>query len=60
MHVFNWSGKEKYPLADAVEVWKKYLAELGGDKTLLLEFMPDGSIDTLKREAQALKIIAEA
>ena len=60
VHVFNWSGKEKYPLADAAEIWKKYLAELGGDKTLLLEFMPDGSIDSLKREAEALRVIAEA
>jgi hypothetical protein len=58
--VFNWSGKEKYPLADATEIWKKYLAELGGYKTLLLEFMPDGSIDSLKREAEALRVIAEA
>ena len=60
VHVFNWSGKEKYPLADAAEIWKKYLAELGGYKTLLLEFMPDGSIDSLKREAEALRVIAEA
>ncbi|MBQ2732752.1 MAG: TIM barrel protein [Clostridia bacterium] len=59
-HVFNWSGKEKYPLADGVSTWKKYLAALGGDKTLLLEFMPDGRLESLSAEAEALKMIAEA
>lgn len=58
VHVFNWSGKEKYPLSDAVDTWKRYLNALGGNKTLLLEFMPDGSLESLKREAEALKEIA--
>ncbi len=58
VHVFNWSGKEKFPLSDAADTWKKYLAALGGDKTLLLEFMPDGMLESLKREAEALKVIA--
>ncbi len=58
VHVFNWLGKEKYPLSDAVETWKRYLAALGGNKTLLLEFMPDGKLESLKREAEALKHIA--
>ncbi len=58
VHVFNWSGKEKYPLEDALETWKKYLSALGANKTMLLEFMPDGKLESLKREAQSLKKIA--
>lgn len=58
VHVFNWSGKDKYPLADAVGTWKRYLDVLGKDKTLLLEFMPDGNIDSLDMEAKALRQIA--
>ena len=53
-HVFNWEGNEKYPLEDAVSDWKDYLAELPDDIYLLLEFMPDGKIESLEREATAL------
>jgi len=58
LHVFNWCKKEKYPLGEAKELWKQYLACFPGDKTLLLEFMPDGRIESLCAEAQALKEIA--
>ena len=54
IHVFNWKQKEKYPLADAKDIWKKYLSNFK-DNTLLLEFMPDGKIESLKTEADALK-----
>ena len=57
--VFNWSGKEKYPLSDAVDIWRGYLDALGGERTLLLEFMPDGRIESLAIEADALRAIAD-
>ena len=57
LHVFNWKGKERYPLRDARELWKQYLSCLTGDKTLLLEFMPDDEIKTLPEEASALREI---
>lgn len=57
IHVFNWKGRERYPLQDVKDIWKKYLACFEGNKTLLLEFMPDDKIDSLKTEAEALKEI---
>lgn len=57
IHVFNWEGKNKYPLIGAKDIWRDYLAQLGKDKTLLLEFMPDNSIQSLKAEADSLRII---
>lgn len=54
IHVFNWLGNEKYHLCDGVDVWKKYLDCFEDNKTLLLEFMPDGRIESLSREADAL------
>lgn len=59
IHVFNWKGKEKYPLADAKDIWRKYLSCFDGDKVLLLEFMPDGKLETLATEAAALMEIAK-
>ena len=59
LHVFNWQGREKYPLHLAQEVWKAYLHCFVPGKTLLLEFMPDNKIETLKQEATALKEIAQ-
>ena len=58
VHVFNWRGYEKYPLIDAKDIWKTYLSCFSDIKNLLLEFMPDGKITTLKTEAIALKEIA--
>lgn len=57
IHVFNWEGKGKYPLSEAVEIWKKYLSFFDGSQMLLLEFMPDGKPETLGAEAKALKEI---
>ena len=59
VHVFNWEGKNKFPLCDAVKVWKKYLKCFEGEHALLLEFMPDGKIESLNEEAQALFKIVE-
>lgn len=58
IHVFNWKGNEKYPLADAKDIWKSYVSCFEDDKHLLLEFMPDDQIETLRTEADALKEIA--
>lgn len=54
LHVFNWKGKERFPLAQALGLWQKYLNCFPGDRTLLLEFMPDNNIATLPGEATAL------
>ncbi len=59
IHVFNWMGNEKYPLADAKDIWKRYLSCFDDNKNLLLEFMPDDKIETLQGEADALKEITE-
>ena len=59
IHVFHWEGKLKLPLAPATDVWKRYLAQFPPYQTLLLEFMPDGKIESLKTEAAALRKIAE-
>ena len=64
IHVFNWNCPnggpvEKYPLAQAEETWKEYLAQIPGDRALLLEFMPDDRLKTLAAEAVALKAIAQ-
>lgn len=57
VHAFNWEGKEKYPLCDAIEIWKKYLSFFKEGTPVLLEFMPDGRIESLETEAKALKEI---
>jgi len=59
LHVFHWKNREKYPLQDAAAIWKEYLACFGGDRVLLLEFMPDDQVETLRREAASLKEIAK-
>ena len=57
IHVFNWRGSQKLPLAEAVEDWKRYLAALPAPHALLLEFMPDDRIESLPTEARALRAI---
>ena len=59
IHVFNWDGEKKYPLCDAVGLWKQYLEKFDGSLPILLEFMPDGKIESLKTEADALKEIVK-
>lgn len=59
LHVFNWQGKEHLPLQDGVQTWKRYLSQFDGDRTLLLEFMPDGLLTTLETEGKALIEIVE-
>ena len=54
VHVFNWEGNEKYPLCEAEDTWKKYLSFFSDETALLLEFMPDGRIESLDKEAGSL------
>jgi len=62
LHVFNWDCPnggplKKYPLAQAENIWRDYLRSFSGDRTLLLEFMPDNRLESLAVEAEALKRI---
>lgn len=54
IHVFNWESVNRYPLGEAIEIWRKYLSCFAGDHTLLLEFMPDNMVESLPTEANAL------
>ncbi len=58
IHVFNWRGKERFPLSRATADWQAYLREFAAPKTLLLEFMPCDTIAELPEEAAALRVIA--
>jgi len=59
IHVFQWKGKERFSLAEGVDEWRTYLAQLAGDRHLLLEFMPNNSLEELPAEADALRKIVE-
>lgn len=54
IHVFNWTEKNRFPLGEAEDLWREYLTYFP-DNTLLLEFMPDDDINSLKTEAEALR-----
>ena len=57
LHVFNWEEKLRFPLKEAKDLWRQYLACFSGDHKLLLEFMPDNGLDSLSEEAKALQEI---
>lgn len=59
LHVFNWKGEKKLPLADATDEWRAYLEKFDTPRTLLLEFMPGDTIGELTAEADSLKKIIE-
>lgn len=59
IHIFNWNGDEKYPLSEAVDIWKKYLSAFSGEENLLLEFMPDGQIESLEKESKTMQKIVK-
>ena len=59
IHVFNWKADKRFPLNSDIEIWKKYLKCFDTNKTLLLEFMPDDKIESLKNESDALKLIVK-
>lgn len=54
IHVFNWEGTAKFPLRDGLATWKEYLSCFSDDRALLLEFMPDGRVESLPEEANTL------
>jgi len=54
IHIFNWQGDAKFPLAEGLAPWREYLSCFTGHHKLLLEFMPDGRIESLPTEAAAL------
>lgn len=58
IHVFNWKESERYLLKDAIGLWQQYLEKIPGERTLLLEFMPDDKVESLECEAEALRKIA--
>ena len=60
VHVFNWEEKERFPLGDAVGLWREYRAILdGGAKkhAYMLEFMPHDTPEELEKESEALRAI---
>ena len=57
IHVFNWKGDRKLSLADAVGEWREYIKAFSAPRALLLEFMPNGTLEELAGEAAALKNI---
>ena len=57
VHVFNWEGNQKFPLADATSAWRAYLKEFTSPLPLLLEFMPKGTLEELPTESKALETI---
>ena len=57
IHIFNWKNEQKLPLSDAVAEWRKYLNVFPDSRTLLLEFMPNGTIQELAGEVTALRSI---
>ncbi len=57
IHVFNWKGEEKLPLSESITEWRRYLEQFSATHTLLLEFMPKGTLDELSCEADALRLI---
>lgn len=59
LHVFNWKGSIRLPLDNAIESWRTYLCKFPAPRTLLLEFMPDDKLETLKTEADALREIVK-
>ena len=61
VHVFAWDARGgeliKFPLSDYTEQWKRYLDILSSDgrkRSLLLEFVKDGSKEQLSSDAAAL------
>ena len=60
VHVFNWKGTKKLPLAEAIPLWREYRRILDGGRyahAYLLEFMPCDTPEELKTEADALQRI---
>lgn len=59
LHVFHWDAAGRYPLAEGLADWRRYLQAFSGNHTLLLEFMPDDELSSLPAEAAALKTLVK-
>ena len=59
IHVFKWRGQKKLSLYEGIAEWKQFLGCFEGECALLLEFMPDDKLETLKTEAEALREIVK-
>ena len=57
IHVFYYEDGKKLRLNCGFEKWVKFLSYFEGDRTLLLEFMPDNNPEALKGEAETLMSI---
>ncbi len=58
IHVFQWKDKERFSLNEGIEEWRGYLNKFSAPRrALLLEFMPNGTIEELSEEVYALKTI---
>jgi hypothetical protein len=60
IHVFEWKGSDRFPLAEGLDEWRAYLDKLPDTPPLLLEFMPDNELSTLPVEAASLRRIVNA
>lgn len=58
LHVFHWDSLHRYPLREGLAQWRRYLSAFSGDRTLLLEFMPDDLPESLPEEASALRALS--
>ena len=57
IHVFHWDAEKRYPLNEGAADWVQYLnvfRKTGKDYGLLLEFMHDDRLESLKETAQTL------
>ena len=61
LHTFHWIGRERFPLAQGVGIWKQYRDRVadGQPHGFLLEFMPDDRPETLPEEVRALRTMLE-
>ena len=59
IHVFQWKEKERFSLEEGLEEWKAYLGEIPGDRCLLLEFMPNDTLEELPTQTAALRKLTE-
>ena len=57
IHVFQWKGRERFPLATGVQEWQQYLQILAPQHGLLLEFMPNDDVSELPGEAETLLLL---
>lgn len=55
VHVYNWRGFDRFPLAEASDEWKLYLEKLPAHVDCLLEFVKDDEIQNFEEDSKTLK-----